>query len=326
MLDKMKLNWGLIGCGDIARRRVAPAIRDLDNCRLIAINRADSSKLDNFAREFGAEKTYARWEELIADPEIQAVYIAVPVYLHAKMAIEAARAEKHVLCEKPMAMTDTECQNMINACKKSHVKLGVAYYRHHYPVIHRIQKIIEEKGIGDVKIVQMNAFSHFQRQPGEPRYWLLEKDKSGGGPMMDFGCHRIEVMLNIFGEIGNVWAEKRNLKYKRDVEDTAVAHFDFANNTVGTLTVTHAVFECKDTLDIFGTNGSIHVPVLNQGTMVLINEDGKTVEQWPPHDNLHLPLINDFTDSILNNRSPSVSGETGLIVNRILKKLDLNSF
>ncbi|MBN2102849.1 Gfo/Idh/MocA family oxidoreductase [bacterium] len=326
MTNKKILNWGLIGCGDISRRRVAPALCDLNTCRLVAVSRADSSQLDNFALEFGAEKMYTQWTGLVADPEIEAVYIATPVHLHAVMAVEAARAGKHVICEKPMAMTDTECQDMINACQQNHVRLGIAYYRHHYPVIQRIKKIIEESRIGDVKLVQMNAFSSFNRKPGEPRCWLLEKDKSGGGPMMDFGCHRIEVMLNIFGKIETVYANTSNLRYKRNVEDTAIAYFGFPCGARGSLTVTHTVFESQDTLDIFGTQGSVHVPVLNQGTLVLTTETGKTVEKWPPHDNLHLPLIDDFTQSVLYNRLPAVTGETGLAVNQILTKIYANSF
>ncbi|MFC1570022.1 Gfo/Idh/MocA family protein, partial [bacterium] len=187
MTKRSKLKWGLVGCGDISRRRVAPALRDLDTCQLTAVNRANPDQLESFAREFGADKIYSHWQDLVTDPDIEAVYIATPVNMHAEMTIKATQDGKHVLCEKPMAMTDSECGNMIDACQKNNVKLGVAYYRHHYPVIQRAKAIIDQGLIGDVMIFQMNAFSQFDRQPGEPRYWLLEKEKSGGGPMMDFG-------------------------------------------------------------------------------------------------------------------------------------------
>src|SRR5206468_12923889 len=97
------LKWGLIGCGDIAQKRVAPALRDLPQCELQAITRSQADLAESFANEFGARKWYSTCSELLADKEIEAVYIATPVHLHAAQTIAAAEAGKHVLCEKPMA-------------------------------------------------------------------------------------------------------------------------------------------------------------------------------------------------------------------------------
>src|SRR4030095_4640821 len=137
------LKWGLIGCGDIAQKRVAPALRDLPNCQLHAITRLQSDLAESFANKFGATKTYRTCNDLLADREIEAVYIATPVHLHAVQTIAAAESGKHVLCEKPMAMNVKECDQMIAACRANSVKLGVAYYRHFYPVIARIRSVIE---------------------------------------------------------------------------------------------------------------------------------------------------------------------------------------
>jgi predicted dehydrogenase len=326
MSPSKTLRWGLIGCGDIARRRVAPALRDLECCRLISVNRAKTDQLEAFAREFGAEKWIADWPHLVADPDIDAVYIATPVHLHHEMTLEAAACGKHVLCEKPMALTDTDCEAMIAACKKQNIRLGIAYYRHFYPTVRRTHAIIREGLIGDVKIIQSNAFSRFDRKPGEPRYWLLEKRKSGGGPMMDFGCHRIEVMLDLLGPVTDVHAEISNLRFQREVEDTAIAHLVFKNGARGLLSVTHVVPDGQDTLDIYGTKGSVHIPVLNQGTLILRTESGDSIEQLPPHENLHAPLIEEFTRAVLQDRPSMVPGETGLEVNKILTKIYRNTF
>src|SRR5216117_940777 len=138
-----RLRWGLIGCGDIARKRVAPALRDSPACELVAVNRAQSALAESFARTFGARRWYADWHELLVDADIDAVYIATPVHLHAPQTLAAAEAGKHVLCEKPMAMDAVECDRMIAACRANRVKLGVAYYRHFYPVIERAKEIIQ---------------------------------------------------------------------------------------------------------------------------------------------------------------------------------------
>src|SRR6476469_5268564 len=112
-----RLKWGLIGAGDIARKRVAPALRDLPNCDLISVSRSRSDLAESFANEFGARKWFADWHEQVADNDIDAVYIATPVYLHAEQTVAAAEAGKHVLCEKPMALSIKECDNMIAACR-----------------------------------------------------------------------------------------------------------------------------------------------------------------------------------------------------------------
>src|SRR6266850_6794364 len=137
-----QLGWGLIGCGDIARKRVAPAIRDSASCELIAINRAQSELAAPFAKQFGARRWFLDWKKLLRDDEIDAAYIATPVHLHAEQTIAAAEAGKHVLCEKPMAMNVGECNRMIEACRANGVRLGISYYRRFYPVVKRIGDIL----------------------------------------------------------------------------------------------------------------------------------------------------------------------------------------
>src|SRR6185369_14041146 len=144
-----------------------------------------------------AARSYADWHDLIVDPDVHAVYVATPVHLHSEQTIAAAEAGKHVLCEKPMAMNTAECDRMIAACRTNGVQLGIAYYRHFYPVVLRVKEIIASGEIGKLVLAQVNAFQRFNPQPGDDRHWLVEKAKAGGGPMMDFGCHRIEILLNL---------------------------------------------------------------------------------------------------------------------------------
>src|ERR1041384_2463334 len=121
----MSLGWGLIGAGDIARRRVAPAIRESPTSALIAVSRARSDPAASFAAEFGARRWRARWQDLVRDPDVDGVYVATTVDVHAEQTIAAAERGKHVLCEKPMAMTAAECDRMIAARRANRVALGV---------------------------------------------------------------------------------------------------------------------------------------------------------------------------------------------------------
>ena len=315
------LRWGLIGCGDIARKRIAPALRDSESCELIAVSRAQSELAAAFAKQFGARKWYLDWKKLLLDEEIDAVYVATPVQLHAAQAIAAAEAGKHVLCEKPMAMNVSECDQVIDACRSNRVKLGVAYYRHFYPVVERIKSIIRSGEIGAPVLAQVNAFEWFDPAANDPRSWLLKKDLAGGGPMFDFGCHRIEVLTNIFGPITEVNAMTANVVFDREVEDTASALFRFERGACALLAVSHAAAQAKDSLHIFGSLGSIRVSILNEGKLRLVGKLGERYEVHPPAANLHAPLIEDFVDAVLTDHEPAVSGEAGRAVAMIEEKI-----
>lgn len=312
-----RIGWGLIGCGDIARRRVAPALRDLETCDLVAVNRGRSDLAADFAREFGARRWYADWRELLQDPEIDAVYIATPVDLHAAQTIAAAEAGKHVLCEKPMAMTAAECDRMLAACDANGVRLGIAYYRHFYPVIKRIKELLADGEIGSPVLAQINAFEMFNPPPDGDRYWLLEPERSGGGPLMDFGCHRIEVLLNLLGPLAAAASLNTSVSFKRPVEDTSLATFRFASGAVAALAVTHAAWESTDTLDLYGSRGSFHIASLNRGELLIRTAAGERTESHPPHPNIHQPSIADFVAALLEGRSPMVDGQIGREVARI---------
>ena len=319
-----RLTWGLIGTGDIVNKRVGPALRDLDSCHLHAVARSRSDLAESSARELGASKGYSTWQQLIHDPDIEAVYIATPVYLHAEMTMAAAAAGKHVLCEKPMAMNPSECDKMIEECKKYNVKLGIAYYRHFYPVLNRVKTVIASGAIGEIVYMQMNAFDYFDPEPAHPRYWLLQREKSGGGPMFDFGCHRIEMFLNLLGRVKTVKGFCSNVLFSREVEDTATALFYFDSGTHGVLSITHAAAEPQDTVAVFGSKGSMFVPVLNNGTITFKTSKGEFIENHPPPANFHQPLIEDFVHAVIEDREPKVNGATGREVNRLLMEIYKN--
>lgn len=314
-----RVSWGLIGCGDISRRRVAPALRELENCELVAVSRADAARAESFATEFGARRWHADWRELIADPEVEAVYVATPVRLHAEQAVASAEAGKHVLCEKPMALSVAECARMNAAAEANGVRLGVAYYRRFYPVVERVVELLKSGEIGAPVVAQMNAFERFEPGPEHPRRWLLDRRQSGGGPMFDFGCHRVEVLLNLFGDVSNVKGLASNVLFEREVEDTACALLQFERGPQAVLSVTHAAREPQDTLEIFGSEGSVRVDVLNAGGLKVRTNGVERVEAHAPHANVHQPLIDDFARAVVECRPPRVDGRAGQRVSEILE-------
>jgi predicted dehydrogenase len=308
------LRWGVIGTGDIVRKRVAPALRDSPACELLAIARARAELAESTARSLGARRWYPRWQDLIADEDVQSVYIATPVHLHAEQTVAAAAAGKHVLCEKPMAIDAAGCDRMIGACRENGVTLGVAYYRRFYPAVVRVKSIIASGEIGEPVFAQMNAFEWFDPPPEHPRYWLLDRARAGGGPMMDFGCHRLEVLVNLFGPVRRSTGITANVVFTRDVEDTSAVLLQFEAGVCASLAVTHAAREPQDTLHVFGTRGSIHCAALNAGDLRVLGGDHERSESHPPASNVHRPLIEDFVASVSAGRAPCVDGQAGRAV------------
>jgi predicted dehydrogenase len=280
----------------------------------VAVSRARSELAEPFAREMGASRWHADWRDLIADPGIDAVYVATPVRWHAEQTIAAAAAGKHVLCEKPMAMDLAECDRMIAACRASGVALGIAYYRRFYPAVARVKQIVDAATIGIPVFAQMMAFEPFDVRPGQPRSWLLDRSQSGGGPMADFGCHRLEVLLYLLGPIRRVTSLVSTVALSRAVEDTAVALLQFERGASAMLAVTHAAADRQDTLDVFGTRGSVRIASLNSGNMIVRVAEREEAESHPPSHNLHLPLVEDFVDAVRSRRAPAVDGHVGRAV------------
>jgi predicted dehydrogenase len=313
------LGWGLIGCGDIAAKRVAAALRDAPDSCLVSVSRARAELLPAFAKEHGARRFAADWRHLLKDDEVDAVYLATPVAFHAEQAIAAAEAGKHVLCEKPMALEVLDCERMIAAAKDNGVRLGVAYYRHHYPTIARVRALLTSGEIGQPLLAHAEAFSPFSPTAEHPRAWLLRKAASGGGPMADFGCHRIEVLLDLLGPVTSSRGFPTKVRFKdREVEDTCVAHLSFENGAQAMLSVTHAALEQRDSVEVIGTLGSARIPVLNEGLLRITTAAGTRDEQHPPHANLHQPLIEDFIVAVREKRDSTVTGVVGLEVQRVL--------
>jgi predicted dehydrogenase len=317
-----RLRFGLIGCGDIAEKRVARALRDSPVAELVAVASARAERAAAFAARHQVARSYPDWHELLHDTELDAVYLATPVRQHAEQAIAAAEAGKHVLCEKPMALDVSACERMLAAARHAKVRLGVAYYRHHYPVVRRLRELVEGGALGRIVLAQATACERFDPPAGHPRAWLLDASQSGGGPMFDFGCHRIELLLDLLGPPAWVRGFLSNVAFReRGVEDTCVAQMGFESGASAVLSVSHAALEPQDSFTLLGSKGSAHVAPLNGGGLRIVTAAGAREESLPPPANLHQPLVDDFADAVLAGREPQVTGEHGLAVNRVLQAI-----
>ncbi|MEM8914042.1 MAG: Gfo/Idh/MocA family oxidoreductase [Planctomycetota bacterium] len=311
---QMTLRWGLIGAGDIANKSVAPAIQADPKSELIAVCRRDEDLLADFADKFSIPRRYTTATQLLEDPDIDAVYLATPVDCHCSQAVAAARAGKHVLCEKPMAVDPDECTQMVEACEAAKVQLAVAYYRRFYPALGRIRAWIQEGRLGRVLSVgcvtgNPNRFPHDD--------WRVVQNRGGGGPLMDIGSHRLDLLLSLFGPADRVQASI-GASPDYEAEETATLLIDFQGGVVGILQCYFGTINTPDRLEIIGTDGRIQIEDLNSGEVVFANGQVIEREDHPPTDIRHAPLIHDFSDAIKRQVAPAVTGRFAKQTNELI--------
>jgi predicted dehydrogenase len=295
-----KLNWVLAGIGDIARRRVIPAIQAEPRSNLYGFVTRDAAK----AAAYPGARAFKSVEEAVADPEVDALYIALPVAMHAGAAIAALRAGKHVLCEKPMAMNFSEAERMVAEGVASGRVFGVSYYRRLYPRLLRAKHLIAEGAIGRPVLAEGNCHGWLE---SEERAWLRDPALAGGGPLFDIASHRIDAMSFLFGKAEIATGIMSNAVHKLAVEDSATVVMRFAGGVHGIVDVRWNSRIPRDQFRVIGSEGEINLDPLNGPELRLTTRTGTVVEMLPPHKNIHYPLIENFVDAALANDPASLA-------------------
>jgi predicted dehydrogenase len=314
----MTIRWGIIGCGDVVKKRVAAAVAEDPRSSLLALCRRDATQLQRLADEYDVECRYTDERQLFEDSAVDAVYIATPVADHSRQTLAAAAAGKHVLVEKPMALSVTECRQMIDACRAAGVILGVAYYRPFYPIVQRMKRLIEDGAIGKPLAVSALSCNPLQVPPGAPLPWRVRAADGGGGPLMDIGSHRIDLFQEFFGTVDRAHGYRSTLAADYEVEDSAAAVLQFAGGEIGTLQCFFGVQVDPDRFFLVGTEGNLCAEPLNGDRLVIRTSRGEYDEQHPPPTNLNAPLIADFTAAIQSGQTPKIDGQRGCETNRII--------
>ena len=248
------VRWGVLGSADIAIKKVIPAMQGSELSRVEAIASRDGERARATADKLGIAKSYGSYEGLLQDPEIEAVYIPLPNHLHAEWAIAAAKAGKHVLCEKPMAVSSAAAREMIEAANQAGVKLMEAFMYRLHPLWIEVQRLLDEGVIGDLLAIQ-SFFSYRNVDPKDIRNIVA----FGGGAMYDVGCYPVNVARMLFrSEPSGVKAViRRDVAFGTDVVTSAILDFDGR----------HAAFTCSTQLEddqrvhLQGTSGRLLVEI-----------------------------------------------------------------
>jgi 1,5-anhydro-D-fructose reductase (1,5-anhydro-D-mannitol-forming) len=296
------LNWVVVGVGDIAVRRVIPAIQAESRSNLYGVvtrDRAKAARLNT--------RPWTNLGEALSETAVDAVYVATPVFLHAPQTIQALRAGKHVLCEKPMAMNEAEARSMLRTASETGKTLGVAYYRRSYPKVQRARALLDAGAIGTPVFAELTCHDWFDGRDSS-RAWLLDPVKAGGGPLFDIGSHRIDVLNFLFGQPQRVSGHLSNAVHHHAVEDNATVMIDYDNGVRGVVDVRWHSRVKRDECRIRGTQGEMDLTPLNGPELVY--PGGR--EHLPPHLNLHYPMLENFVDAVFGKVPLWASGASSI--------------
>ena len=331
-----KVKWGIIGAGGIADRRTMPGIQLAENADIYAVMEIDMSAAESLKEKYNAAKAYDNEIDLLGDPEVEAVYIASPVVHHKRQAMLAADAEKHILLEKPIALTVEEGQEVIDYCKEKGVLLATGFMMRYHAYHQAMKKLVDEGKLGQIVSCRAQLTCWYPDIPGN---WRQAKATSGGGALMDMGVHCLDLIQYITGsKTKRAAGMASTLTFDYEVEDSGSMLIELEN---GALCQIESHFNIPDAaargrFEIYGTKGSM----LAEGTIsqieggkldVMISDDKLEYDAKQDRNdvepmkievefgNMYTKEIESFSDSILNGSPVEVPAEDAVQVQEVIQ-------
>ena len=314
-----KVRWGILGTADIARGATIPGMQHADNCELCAVAGRRLEKAQAFRDEFGFRKAYGSYEELLADPEVEAVYIPLPNDLHCEWSVRALQAGKHVLCEKPLAVSEEQVKWMFDAAKKSGVYLMEAFAYLHSPFVQAVKAELDAGVIGDIRYME-SAFITGRRPDTDIR---LRKETCGGA-MYDLGCYAVSMAMWMIGkEPDTIRASAQFSPKGIDLFTSALLLYD--DESVAALDCGMLLPHGRlDRFRIYGTKGTILSPVeFNQSGEIpytIIRDGISETKIVSVRDNYALE-VEQLGRCVRGLETPHVSREFSLLVARVTDRI-----
>jgi glucose-fructose oxidoreductase len=313
-----RLGIALVGLGSYSNGQLAPALQDTKYCYLAGAVTGTPEKGERYHKEYGVPKAniynYENFDEIANNDDIDIVYVVLPNAMHAEFCIRAARAGKHVICEKPMAISAEECDAIIKACADNNVKLGVGYRLHYEPYTQEVKRFIREETYGKPRYVSADAGYFSASNPGQ---WRLNRALSGGGALMNMGVYAIQSVIYSTGKNPvSVSAQEFSTRpeYFKDTDETITAQFEFPGGIVGNIITSH---NCNvNRLYASCERGWFELnPANNYGPLSGRTSDGKTIEF--PHESQQKLQMDGFAQHILEgitNIAPGAMGKRDMII------------
>ncbi len=330
----MKIKWGIIGSGGIAQRRTIPGLLQAPNAQLVAVMDVNRELAEHVRNKFDVDYAYDRVEDILANDEIDAVYIATPVYLHKEQAIAAAKAKKHILIEKPLALNMSEAVEIERIVKEENVKLALGFMMRFHPLHQKMREIIAKGQIGDI----VSCYSRFSCWFPDNQSWRQTQRLSGGGSLMDMGIHCLDLIQYITqSPIKSMMAYSGTKSFHYEVEDSSSVNFELHNGAYGHVS---SHFNIPDSaalgqIEIYGTQGSLIAKNTIQqdeaGTLYLSNQQTQSQynamqdasyryeEIHCSFGNMYARQIDAFQRSLLSGSAIDIPIQDALQIQRVVE-------
>ena len=308
-----KLGFALAGLGSLSTHQIAPAFQKTNFCQLTGIITGTPAKAASWKAQYNIPDknvyNYDNMEKMADNPDIDVVYVVTPNGLHADHTIKAAKAGKHVLCEKPMEVSVKKCQQIIDACKAANRLLAVGYRLHFEPNNLECVRLAREKVLGAVNMIQ----AEYGFKIGDPKQWRLNRALSGGGPLMDVGIYALQAARYLSGEEPvsvSATATTTDLVKFKDIEENLAWQLKFPGGTIATCNTSYN-FNGFDRFRAYADRGWFELaPAFGYGGI----KGRRSDNQWTafPGIDQFAAEMDDFAQCILEKRPTKVPGEEGL--------------
>ena len=297
------LKWGFIGCGEVTELKSGPAFSEVEGSSVVAVMSRQKDRARSYAERHGVPKWYTDGQELIDDPDVNAVYVATPPSSHATYAIMAMKAGKPVYVEKPLAATYEDCARINRISEETGVPCFVAYYRRYLPYFQKVKDIVTSGTIGKTINIQVR----FAVPPRELDYsrpetlpWRLQPDIAGGGYFYDLAPHQLDLLQHIYGVITEVRGIKANRGGLYEAEDTVSACFEFEGGLPASGSWCFVAHESarEDRIDIIGDRGSVSFSVFDYQPIRLHTSEGTQTITVPNPPYVQFPIIKNVCEHL----------------------------
>ena len=318
------VKWGIIGVGNVCEVKSAPAMQIIENSELVAVMRRSKEKVKDYAKKHNVDKWYTNAEDLINDPEVNAIYIATPPKFHKEYALKVAKANKPCYIEKPMATTYKDCLDIVKVFEEKDLPLFIAYYRTALPNFLKVKELLENNKLGQILSTHITLTKPLDI-PDEnyhTRNWRVNQELAGDGYFYDLGSHQLNFLEFLFGNIKSINGTATNNNSLYQTSDLVVCNFEFENGILGQAywNFNHGTKNRTDEFVIRGTKGMLKMASFNDNAIEIDYLDGTSTAitiPYPKH--VQQPLITQIVNDLLNKDNTCYStGKVGVRTNELL--------
>jgi len=313
------IRWGIIGCGDVTEVKSGPALQKANGSALVAVTRRDRARAEDYARRHGVPRVHAHADDLLNDPEIDAVYIATPPSSHRDLALKTAAAGKACLVEKPMAMNHAECLEMIAAFDAARRPFWVAYYRRALPRFLKMRELVRSGAIGRLTSIHVKVNGPLAAGDAS-RSWRFDPATAGAGLFLDLASHCFDIIDFLAGPVTSATGFALNTGGAYAAEDVTAAAFQIRDSVVGTGVWNFNAPASADSMVFTGSEGELSTAVLADEDVVVTRKGEQNTYRFrnPPH--VHQPLIQSIVDELRGEGRCESPAETGARASWVMER------